>query len=397
MHEQPGRYAQAAESFVTAAAAISVYAAVVDDAQTLTTYAGQLAEAGQAATRRWETAGTSPASGSDPGAGDRQTAEQMALRVGADLNAATAILVATLHEAELHASRRPSLFHQALADAWHYSTVVPADFGIGFGKGVWGIVDGAYQLGSLVEAETNPGVQLLEPAAEDRANTELRAVATEAWDHPATFGESMGETLVDWNEWTKNPAEAAGEVLPTVLLTVASAGAATAARASVAVTVVDESTATMVAAEGTTAPGVDAFSGTFAPPSPPNDSGANPMKYGPVGGGRSGGPIISLDQAVAAAERNGLDLFGVHLNYEGPDTPGYRASGFGYSSFTFDGDPYMNDAGKFEITLQNAGLASERDAVATIAHEWAHLFLVGPADHRAAEAFAQEVMERYIP
>jgi hypothetical protein len=75
----------------------------------------------------------------------------------------------------------------------------------------------------------------------------------------------------------------------------------------------------------------------------------------------------------------------------------YRASGYGYSSFTFSGEPYVNAAGNHEITLQNAGLASEQDAVATIAHEWAHLYLVGPEDHAAPEEFAQQLMEGYVP
>ncbi len=119
--------------------------------------------------------------------------------------------------------------------------------------------------------------------------------------------------------------------------------------------------------------------------------------FRPLDGEAPSGPNISLDQARAAAERNGLDLSNVDLKYESPDAPSYRASGYGYSSFTFSGDPYVNAAGNYEITLQNAGLASEQDAVATIAHEYAHLYLVGPEDHAAAEEFAQQVMEGYVP
>jgi hypothetical protein len=119
--------------------------------------------------------------------------------------------------------------------------------------------------------------------------------------------------------------------------------------------------------------------------------------FRPLEGEAPTGPNISLEQARAAAERNGLDLSNIDLKYESPDAPSYRASGYGYSSFTFSGEPYVNAAGNYEITLQNAGLASEQDAVATIAHEWAHLYVVGPEDHAAAEEFAQQLMEGYVP
>ncbi len=242
MHQQPMLYARAAESFAVAAGAIARYSAALEEAQMLAARAGQLAEAGQMATRQWEAATARRSSGSSPdrGAGDRQAAEQMNLRIGGDINAATSLLVATLYEAELDAPRRPTMLHEVVNDAWHYSTFVPADVGIGFGKGAWGTFDGAYQLGWLFEAETNPVIQLLDPVAADHADTELRALANEAWDDPVTLAETMGERLVEWNEWAKNPAEAAGEVLPTVLLTVATAGEAIAARASGAATTIYE-------------------------------------------------------------------------------------------------------------------------------------------------------------
>jgi hypothetical protein len=50
-----------------------------------------------------------------------------------------------------------------------------------------------------------------------------------------------------------------------------------------------------------------------------------------------------------------------------------------------------------QITLMDPALASEPDAVATIAHELAHLTMVGPYDEEGAEAYAQQVMAGYVP
>jgi Colicin D len=290
MQQQPTRYSRAAESFAIAAAAVARYSAALEEAQILAVRASQLADAGEIASRRWEatTAGAPAVSTPDPGAGDRLVAEQMNYRVSDDLTTATRLLVATLQEVELDAPRHPTLLHEVLTDAWHYSTTVPADVGIGFGKGLWGMLDGGYQLGSMFEAETNPTFQLLDPKAADRAHHELAAIATEAWDHPGTVAKAMGEGLVDWNEWSENPAEAAGELLPTVLLTIATAGGATAARISVAGTTIDEIEAVAEAGDAVD-PAVDA------------DEAASSNEL----------PPLLIDRRLAEAKFKHADAFGV--------------------------------------------------------------------------------------
>lgn len=108
------------------------------------------------------------------------------------------------------------------------------------------------------------------------------------------------------------------------------------------------------------------------------------------------GPGISLDQARAAAERNGIDMSCVDLCYEPPTAPNY-INAYGSSRFNGDDTPYINSSGRFEITLQDPALASEQDAVETIAHELAHLQAVGPNDEIGAEEAAQVAGENFVP
>jgi hypothetical protein len=241
MRQQPSRYTDAAESFTIAAGAISAYSAVLEDAQMLTARAGDLAAEAQIATQRWEASASN--TGNDPGAEGRIVAEQISLGVRADLAAASATLVATLRETEMHAPRKPSLLHEAMADAWHYSVAVPGDLAIGFGKGAWGLVDGVYQIGKLGVEATNPLMWALDPASREQADRELSEVGPEAWDHPLAFAKVMGEGIVDWNEWSRNPAEAFGELLPAVALTVATAGGGTVAKVSAVGEAAEEATA----------------------------------------------------------------------------------------------------------------------------------------------------------
>jgi hypothetical protein len=241
MRQQPNRYADAAESLTMAAGAISTYSAVLEDAQMLAVRAGDLAAEAQIAPQRWEASASN--TGNDPGAEGRMLAEQINLGVRADLAAASAALVATLRQAEVNAPRRPSLLHELMADAWHYSVSVPGDVAIGFGRGAWGVVDGVYQLGKLGAEATNPLMGALDPAGREQADHELREISSEAWDHPLAFAKVMGEGIVDWNEWSRNPAEALGELLPAVALTVATAGGGTVAKASAVGEAIEEATA----------------------------------------------------------------------------------------------------------------------------------------------------------
>ena len=112
------------------------------------------------------------------------------------------------------------------------------------------------------------------------------------------------------------------------------------------------------------------------------EEGTNVFRAGEAAGG--GG--ISLDQAAAAASRHGIDMRMFDLQYEpGPN--------FGFMSQTGSGALVRGAGGRIALTLQDAGLASEQDAVETIAHELNHVRGVlnngFVTDEPTAEAAAQ--------
>ena len=236
MHQQPVRYAEAAESLTMAAGAITAYSAVLEDAQLLAARAGDLELDAQAVTARWQATPPVPAaaSGTDPGDVIRLMAQQINAGAAADLAAATSALVEILHAAEADAPCRPGLFHELVTDGWHYSMVLPAHVLLGFGDGTWGIVDGAYQLGSVAAEASNPMIWAFDPDGRKHADRVLGEFASDAWHHPVAVAKAAGEAMLDWQEWAKDPARAVGEELPTVLLTLATAGGAAAARATTA-------------------------------------------------------------------------------------------------------------------------------------------------------------------
>jgi RHS repeat-associated protein len=75
---------------------------------------------------------------------------------------------------------------------------------------------------------------------------------------------------------------------------------------------------------------------------------------------------ISLEEAAEAASRNGIDMRMMELQYE----PGPWE---GFISQTGLGVPFRGATGKIIVTLRDGGLASEREAVITIAHELNHV------------------------
>lgn len=80
------------------------------------------------------------------------------------------------------------------------------------------------------------------------------------------------------------------------------------------------------------------------------------------------GPRISLDQARAAAERNGIDTRIMNIGYE-VGSPNQ----FGFTSYNGAGRLIRGSDGRFQVTLTNLGLRSEADAVNTIGHELNHI------------------------
>jgi len=78
--------------------------------------------------------------------------------------------------------------------------------------------------------------------------------------------------------------------------------------------------------------------------------------------GAEGVSGITLEEASGAASRAGIDMRMFELRFElGPY--------YGYISQTGSGALVRGQSGRILLTLQEAGLASERDAAETIAHE----------------------------
>ncbi len=75
---------------------------------------------------------------------------------------------------------------------------------------------------------------------------------------------------------------------------------------------------------------------------------------------------MTLEEARKAASRQGIDMRMFELQFE----PGPY---YGYISQTGSGALVRAQNGRIILTLQEAGLVSERDAVETIAHELNHV------------------------
>jgi RHS repeat-associated protein len=108
-----------------------------------------------------------------------------------------------------------------------------------------------------------------------------------------------------------------------------------------------------------------------------------------AGAAAEGGQGISLEQAAAAASRNGIDMRMFELQYE------EGGGAYGYISQTGSGALIRGSSGRIALTLKDPGLASESDAVQTIAHELNHVrgvFSTGEVtDEPTAETAAQAV------
>jgi hypothetical protein len=232
LHQQPGRYVAAGEAYASAAAAVSAYANVLEEAQAATTRAGQLRVAGAEASGRWQARGvTSPKvlAGPDPGWTDQQLAVTIDSTARAALAEVATSAAAALRAAAEEAPHRPGFFRQ-IAGGWGAEVEGPVNVAIGFAKGAWSSADGVWQMGKLYESETNPFLELIDPASEAHGREELSALDSAVTEHPSAFIETMGKNLVAWDEWSKNSEQAAGQVLPTLLLGAVTDGGSLGAR-----------------------------------------------------------------------------------------------------------------------------------------------------------------------
>lgn len=98
---------------------------------------------------------------------------------------------------------------------------------------------------------------------------------------------------------------------------------------------------------------------------------AMPAVFRAGGDAASGGAGLTVDEARAAAQRNGIDTRSMNIQYGGAGREG--STDFGSTGLTWAGPLLRGPSGQFEVTLYDAGLASEENAVNTLAHELNHI------------------------
>lgn len=98
--------------------------------------------------------------------------------------------------------------------------------------GVIGIGSGIVGLGKALWA-VSPDRMLLDPTgwwhSESALFSDVGKMASAVQHHPAAFFKRFGEGVLNWQTWAHDPAKAAGELVPSIALAVASAGTGTAA------------------------------------------------------------------------------------------------------------------------------------------------------------------------
>jgi hypothetical protein len=128
---------------------------------------------------------------------------------------------------------------------------------------------------------------------------------------------------------------------------------------------------------GAGASGADAASGAVASEQATAAEGGDTVQTFSSGlAPATAGEGISLEQAAAAASRNGIDMRVFQLEYEA----GAKATDYAFTSQNGAGDILRAENGRFILTLTDPGLTSEEDAVNSIAHELNHVreILGGP-------------------
>jgi hypothetical protein len=193
-HQQPRRYAAAAEAIAGAAEVISGYAAALEEAQGLMARASVMGASG--------------------GALDAMEAATVGALADEQLCQAAIAAVSALHAAAAGAPTKPSLWSGVVHTAFEVARAGPVNFTIGVGKGTWSALDGFYQTGSLLARGTDPLFVLLDPSAAEAADEKLAGVARAVARDPVAFLESAGKGVIDWNEWSRNPGQALGALIP---------------------------------------------------------------------------------------------------------------------------------------------------------------------------------------
>jgi hypothetical protein len=228
----PDRLGEAAAAFAEASTAVAVYADVLRRARSEARRAIDLYQAGESQTRQWErewttwriraaaadregAAAPGPPGGTDPGSWERHEAVRIAAVAQASVTEAAERARARMHEAWKLAPDKPGFLSRAL------STVGQ------FGLGVWGGVSG---MGEMFWS-LSPTRALLDPDGYVSDIADMGRGIAFGVTHPVEFGKAVA----NWDMWMENPARALGQLVPDLVITIATAGgggAATAGRRS---------------------------------------------------------------------------------------------------------------------------------------------------------------------
>jgi uncharacterized protein YukE len=203
--QQPGRYRAAAEAIAGAADAIYGYAAALEEAQALSARASVIG-----------------AGGSEVDAIEAAGVQALAEN---QLSEAARSAAAILHAAQAGAPTKPGLWQDVVHSAYEVAVARPVNLAVGVGKGTWSALEGLYQTGSLLTRGTDPFFALLDPSSARHADDTLAGLAGAVAAKPVGFLESAGKGLVDWNEWSRNPARALGGLVPGIAAGLATDGA----------------------------------------------------------------------------------------------------------------------------------------------------------------------------
>jgi guanyl-specific ribonuclease Sa/uncharacterized protein YukE len=219
--EVPRKLGEAASSFGEASAAVASYAEVLRDAQRRVDGAIALYRSGEAQTSAWErewqrwrrlaaaaeTDGTPEPlrpTGTDPGARERSEAERLVARALADVEDAAVRARDRLREAGRLAPDEPGFFSRALGQL--------GQFGLGIWDSTWGMAELVWSV--------SPARMIVDPAEWATGIAEMGEGIVYGVAHPVEFAKAVS----NWDMWMENPARALGQLVPDLVIAVATAG-----------------------------------------------------------------------------------------------------------------------------------------------------------------------------
>ena len=224
---QRPKWKTAAGSFGSASLAIADYASDLHAAQSRAAQARALYDEGMEASAAWAASiaaarvanpHAAVAAGADPGAPERAEALAMLQSARADADAAVSRLSTRLHSAEEAAPTTPGIWGR-LFGVVHLDVRTAEDFGLGIVIGLTGLAKSAVQA-THAAWTLSPGRLGADPAGWRRSlqadSAGAVALAGAVARDPLGVGKQVAADLTNAKTWSKDPAEAAGELVPQV-------------------------------------------------------------------------------------------------------------------------------------------------------------------------------------